>query len=123
MAHDPRRAADGLDPVEYLAVIVAVATTLGAAVAIGLLAGCARFGRRPPMIVTLARLRRRRGPDGRRRRSPRRRLPGGALLLLARVAGIGPGHRPMRCAPRASAWSLTAVVLVACRLALERADL
>ena len=49
-------------------------------------------------------------------------LPGGSLLLLARVAGSDP---IMADALRAagSGLALTAVVLVACRIALERADL
>jgi hypothetical protein len=107
-------------PGEYLAVILAVATTLGAAVAIGLLAG-AIVRPRAAMIVTLLVCA---GAAGLMvvAQEPAAWLPGGALLLLARVAGSDP---VMADALRAAGigLALTAVVLVACRLALERADL
>jgi hypothetical protein len=107
-------------PLEYLSVFLAVATTLGATVALGLLAGALL---RPPaaMIVTLvifavaaAALI--------LAQEPAAWLPGGSLLLLARVAGPDP---VMADALRAAGigLALTAVVLVACRIALERTDL
>jgi hypothetical protein len=115
----PRGAAT-VPPGEYLAVILAVATTLGAAVAVGLLAG-AIVRPRAAMIVTLLVCA---GAAGLTvvAQEPAAWLPGGALLLLARVAGSDP---VMADALRAAGigLALTAVVLVACRLALERADL
>ena len=109
-----------VSPIEYLAVILAIATTLGAAVAIGLLAGSIL---RPPaaMIVTLLVCA---GAAALTLgvQEPAAWLPGGALLLLARVAGSDPVTADaLRAAGIGLA--LTAVVLVACRLALERTDL
>jgi hypothetical protein len=107
-------------PGEYLAVILAVATTLGVAVAIGLLAGSI-VRPRAAMIATLLVCA---GAGGLTvvAQEPAAWLPGGSLLLLARVAGSDP---VMGDALRAAGigLALTAVVLVACRLALERADL
>ena len=100
--------------------ILAVATTLGAAVAIGLLAGSI-VRPRAAMIVTLLVCA---GAAALTvvAQEPAAWLPGGSLLLLARVAGSDP---VMGDALRAAGigLALTAVVLVACRLALERADL
>jgi len=107
-------------PLEYLSVFLAVATTLAATVALGLLAG-ALVRPRAAMIVTLLVCA---GAAGLTvaAQEPAAWLPGGALLLLARVAGSDP---VMADALRAAGigLALTAVVLVASRLALERADL
>ena len=105
---------------EYLAVILAVATTLAAAVAVGLLAG-AIVRPRAAMFVTLL------ACAGAAAitvvaQDPATWLPGGALLLLARVAGSDPVTADaLRVAGIGLA--LTAFVLVASRLALERTDL
>ena len=107
-------------PLEYLSVILAVATTLGAAVALGLLAG-ALLRPRAAMIVTLV-ICAAAAAGAIVAQEPAAWLPGGSLLLLARVAGSDP---VMADALRAAGigLALTAVVLVACRIALERTDL
>ena len=107
-------------PLEYLSVFLAVATTLGAAVALGLLSG-ALVPPRAAMIVTLV-ICAGAAAGAILAQEPAAWLPGGSLLLLARVAGSDP---VMADALRAAGigLALTAVVLVACRVALERTDL
>jgi len=105
---------------EYLSVFLAVATTLGATVALGLLAGALL---RPPaaMIVTLV-ICAGAAAGAILAQEPAAWLPGGPLLLLARVAGSDPVTADaLRAAGIGLA--LTAAVLVACRIALERTDL
>jgi hypothetical protein len=105
---------------EYVAAIVAVATTLLAAVALGLLAG-AVLRPRGAMIVAVAACAVAAGvavmlPSA----APW--LPGGQLVLLAGTAGP---DSVMGDALRAAGFglALSAALFVACRLALERADL
>ena len=107
-------------PLEYLSVFLAVATTLGATVALGLLAGALL---RPPaaMVVTLV-ICAGAAAGAILAQEPAAWLPGGSLLLLARVAGSDPVTADaLRAAGIGLA--LTAVVLVASRIALERTDL
>jgi hypothetical protein len=107
-------------PLEYLSVFLAVATTLGAAVALGLLSG-ALLRPRAAMIVTLV-ICAGAAAGAILAQEPAAWLPAGSLLLLARVAG---SDSVMADALRAAGigLALTAVVLVACRVALERTDL
>jgi hypothetical protein len=107
-------------PLEYVSVFLAVATTLGATVALGLLAG-ALVRPRAAMIVTLV-VCAAAAAGAILAQEPATWLPGGSLLLLARVAGP---DSVMADALRAAGigLALTAVVLVACRVALERSDL
>jgi hypothetical protein len=101
-------------------VFLAVATTLCAAVALGLLAG-ALVRPRAAMIVTLV-ICAGAAAGAILAQEPAAWLPAGSLLLLARVAG---SDSVMADALRAAGigLALTAVVLVACRVALERTDL
>jgi hypothetical protein len=105
---------------DYFAAVVAVAATLLAAVAAGLLAG-ALLRPRAAMLVTVAA-----GvavaaitvvaPEA------GRWLPGGAFVLLAGAAGPDPvAADALRAAGIGLA--LAAVVLVVCRVAFERSDL
>ena len=107
-------------PVEYLAVFVAVTTTLGAAVALGLLAG-ALLRPGPAMIVTLIVCAAAAAATFAAQELAAW-LPAGSLLFLARVTG---SDAVTADALRAAGigLALTAVVLAACRLALERTDL
>jgi len=107
-------------PAEYLSVFLAVATTLGATVALGLLAG-ALVRPRAAMVVTLV-VCGAAAAGAILAQELAAWLPGGSLLLLARVAG---SDSVMADALRAAGigLALTAVVLVACRVALERTDL
>ena len=109
-----------VDPLEYVVVIAAVAATLAAAIAIGLLAGallrptaamavavlaCAVLA----VVVASAPI-------------DASWLPGGALTLLPRTAGSEPVvDEAIRAAGIALASA--AALLVACRVAFERSDL
>jgi hypothetical protein len=107
-------------PLEYVAVFLAVATTLAAAVALGLLAG-AIVRPRVAMVLTIA-VCAAAAAATIAAQEPAEWLPGGSLLLLARVTGSDP---VLGDALRAAGigLALTAVIIVACRIALERSDL
>jgi hypothetical protein len=107
-------------PLKYVAVFLAVATTLAAAVALGLLAG-ALVRPRVAMVLTLAVCAAAAAATIAAQETAAW-LPGGSLLLLARVTGSDP---VMGDALRAAGigLALTAVLIVTCRIALERSDL
>ena len=109
-----------IDGVEYVAVVAAVAATLTAAIAAGLLAGALL---RPPgamalAIVVCAAA----GALALFAPIDAAWLPGGALMLLPRAAG---SEAILDEAIRAAGLGLAtaAALLVACRLAFERSDL
>jgi hypothetical protein len=109
-----------VDATEYVVAIAGVAATLGLALAVGLLAG-AILRPRGAMIVTVAL-----GAAAALATillpSTAPWLPGGALAALARAADAEPVvNEALRAGGICLA--LAAAVLVACRLALERADL
>ncbi len=114
------RGSDAVLAAEYLAAVLAVGAALGAAVAFGLLAG-ALLRPRGAMIVTIATCVLA-GAAALLVPGAATWLPSGGLVQLARAAEQEPVVADaLRTAGIGLA--LTAAVLVACRVALERTDL
>lgn len=114
------RTAVAIAPAAYLAAMLGVAAALGTALAVGLLAGALLrpWGAIIVAVLVCAGV----GLLGLLVPPATAWVPGGALVLLARTVGSDPVVADaLRVAGIGLA--LTAATLVACRLALERADL